>query len=589
MQEINNTQNSHIIKLRQWYLHKDEEAFRQLIKRADHSLTDGFLPEHYTDNCEYGWLMGMANSLLYGDEFHYAIEVNGTVVGCVNISRCGGVYCHTGVLRLILLPEMCNQGIATQVVQQIAHQALHYDSNNKYMHTEGFERLCAMVIEGNKAAERVLEKNGFVFEGILRNSISKNGKIYNQRVYGLTLTNADTPMQSVIQDNKFYPQNTELSNNITLKPWCMDDAKAYIDMLSKVDFTNEEEECYTDYSDAEYKLYKLIKDEDVNENIYRGIWIDGKLVGKVQMVRLRNCDGHVGCLVTKEASGHGVGTEAVRKMIELTFDTTNIERLTAIVFSPNKASKRMVEKLGFAPEAIMRRDVYKNECYYDSLVYGLLRKDTGIPTPSPCRELNDEDVTPGELVDLGLSVKWAACNVGATQPHEYGDYFAWGETSAKNCYDKTNSKTYGKSMDDISGNASYDAARANWGGSWRVPTKSEMEELVKKCYWKRIVLSGINGYKVIGPNGNSIFLPFTGHYEGMSLKDVGTHGCYWSSTPHESRNGVDYNFMSELCKLVDSPYEFINEPAYNLNISRGYQSVNWCGCDEGRAVRPVAD
>uniref|UniRef100_UPI0025B2398C PEGA domain-containing protein n=2 Tax=uncultured Muribaculum sp. TaxID=1918613 RepID=UPI0025B2398C len=78
-----------------------------------------------------------------------------------------------------------------------------------------------------------------------------------------------------------------------------------------------------------------------------------------------------------------------------------------------------------------------------------------------------------EYVDLGLSVKWAACNVGASSPEDYGNYYAWGETATKAEYTESNSKTYGKTMGDISGNPQYDAARANWGGTWRLPTKAE--------------------------------------------------------------------------------------------------------------------
>ena len=64
-----------------------------------------------------------------------------------------------------------------------------------------------------------------------------------------------------------------------------------------------------------------------------------------------------------------------------------------------------------------------------------------------------------DYVDLGLSVKWATCNVGASSPSDYGDYYAWGETSTKSSYDEDNSKTYGKSMGNIGGNSSYDVAR----------------------------------------------------------------------------------------------------------------------------------
>ena len=103
-------------------------------------------------------------------------------------------------------------------------------------------------------------------------------------------------------------------------------------------------------------------------------------------------------------------------------------------------------------------------------------------------------------IDLGLpsGTKWATCNVGASQPHGYGNYYAWGETATKTNYSESNSKTYGKNISDISGNSDYDAARANWGGSWRMPTEREMEELVNKCTWTWTTLSGVKGYKVTG-------------------------------------------------------------------------------------------
>ena len=88
-----------------------------------------------------------------------------------------------------------------------------------------------------------------------------------------------------------------------------------------------------------------------------------------------------------------------------------------------------------------------------------------------------------EWVDLGLSVKWATCNVGATNPEEYGDYFAWGETRTKSEYTDSNCTSYGKSWGDIGGDSSRDAATASWGGSWRMPTPAEFQELKDNCDW----------------------------------------------------------------------------------------------------------
>ena len=155
-------------------------------------------------------------------------------------------------------------------------------------------------------------------------------------------------------------------------------------------------------------------------------------------------------------------------------------------------------------------------------------------------------ISGAQVVDLGLSVKWASCNVGATRPEEYGDYFAWGEVKPKSVYDwrtykyckgsyntltKYNTNSYYGRVDYKSTlEAQDDAATVNWGGAWRMPTKAEQDELRTKCKWVRTTLNGVNGYKVIGPNGNSIFLPAAGYMsDSGDLDDAGSNGYYWSS------------------------------------------------------------
>lgn len=142
-----------------------------------------------------------------------------------------------------------------------------------------------------------------------------------------------------------------------------------------------------------------------------------------------------------------------------------------------------------------------------------------------------------EYVDLGLSsgLKWARVNIGASSPEDYGNYYAWGEIETKSTYTSSNSMTYGVEMDDISGNPEYDAAQANWGGHWRMPTKDECQELIDECTWIYTTYNDIAGYIIIGTNDNSIFLPAAGYWSS-SLTNAGNTGFYWNSTPPVSGN-----------------------------------------------------
>lgn len=188
-----------------------------------------------------------------------------------------------------------------------------------------------------------------------------------------------------------------------------------------------------------------------------------------------------------------------------------------------------------------------------------------------------------EYVDLGLSVKWATCNVGAERPSDYGDYFAWGEITPKSEYTEENSVTFNKIMRDtpvrnmlwrsvknqrdISGDSRYDAARANWGGTWRLPTVDEIDEFIEKCECKWTTQDGHNGHLVTGPNGKSIFLPASGWRTYSSLNEMNEGGSYWSSTPNEDGT----------------------QDAYCLDFDCGELDYGW-GCrDCGCTVRPVSD
>lgn len=160
-----------------------------------------------------------------------------------------------------------------------------------------------------------------------------------------------------------------------------------------------------------------------------------------------------------------------------------------------------------------------------------------------------------KYVDLGLpsGLKWATCNVGATTPEEYGDYFAWGEVESKARYNWDTYKYYGGSnVTKYTGNDKTvldpedDAATANWGGAWRMPTKEEQDELRENCTWLFTSQISVYGYKVTGPNGNSIFLPAAGCMNGGALYSAGSNGDSWSSSLHADypRSAYDVLFDS---------------------------------------------
>ena len=157
------------------------------------------------------------------------------------------------------------------------------------------------------------------------------------------------------------------------------------------------------------------------------------------------------------------------------------------------------------------------------------------PTPAPQPQFTISGSINGhDYVDLGLSVKWATCNVGASSPTGYGDYYAWGETSTKSEYTVSNSSTYGKQMGSICGNSSYDVARCKWGSPWRLPSASEIEELYNNCTWEWTTMNDVTGYKVKSKrNNNYIFLPATGLRYGSSFDSRGSYSYYWTGTPYD--------------------------------------------------------
>ena len=186
-----------------------------------------------------------------------------------------------------------------------------------------------------------------------------------------------------------------------------------------------------------------------------------------------------------------------------------------------------------------------------------------------------------EYVDLGLSVKWATMNIGAVSPEDYGDYFTWGEIEPKDEYRSGNYKWYnwrsGKftkyGTDSEVGVVDHkltldmedDAAHMNWGGNWRMPTMIECTELDTNCRWTLTSRNGVIGYEIIGPNGNSIFLPAAGsNYSGLDHQ--GVQGRYWA------RNLNEY--------LSDYAIVLYFDSSYYYEVTSSYRAL-------GLSIRPV--
>ena len=198
----------------------------------------------------------------------------------------------------------------------------------------------------------------------------------------------------------------------------------------------------------------------------------------------------------------------------------------------------------------------------DSIVTYNYGEEPGSPS-TPDTPVTPPSTSPYEAVDLGLSVKWATCNVGATSPEEYGGYYAWGETEEKDNYDWSTYKWCNGSYDTMTKYCtdSYygtvdnktvldpedDVAHVKWGGSWRMPTRAEQDELRNNCTWTWTTQNGVKGYKVTSKtNGNSIFLPAAGYRSSADLYNSGSYGNYLSSSLNEgdSYGAYDLYFYS---------------------------------------------
>lgn len=214
------------------------------------------------------------------------------------------------------------------------------------------------------------------------------------------------------------------------------------------------------------------------------------------------------------------------------------------------------------------------------------------------------------MVDLGLSVKWASCNLGAHSPWAFGDYFAWGEVEPKEDYSWPTykwCKGSGNSMTKYCDKSDYgyngfvdnktvldpedDAAVANLGGGWRMPTKAELGELMEECTWTWTTLVGVKGWKVTsnksGYTDQWIFFPAAGIRNGSSLNGAGSDGLYWSPSLHSSYSDSIIPYMppslTSYPDRADTFYLFYFSSGVE---GQGFSDISRC---HGCPVRPVYD
>lgn len=201
-----------------------------------------------------------------------------------------------------------------------------------------------------------------------------------------------------------------------------------------------------------------------------------------------------------------------------------------------------------------------------SIIFGLPSCSNDEP-----EQLSD-DQNESKYVDLGLSVKWARCNIDANSPEEIGSYFAWGETTTKteysesNYFDKSYSKFKNSGKETICG-TSNDIATKRLGKNWQMPTKNQIHELVNNLEWSYTKINGIEVLEGVASNGNSIIFPITGMYAGSSIQSK-SQGCYWGGELHANAND--------------------NSKASMLSFFKGQapRSSNYYRY-EGMAIRPV--
>ena len=326
--------------------------------------------------------------------------------------------------------------------------------------------------------------------------------------------------------------------------------------------------------------YYLLPDEErLNFDIFHGCAVEHKISDNKYMITLG-----VGVQSSAHAYSRGITSILARyKIKDGQFQSKETPENVIIISADEDYNTSIMPRVTTTAQATITADFYyfdkkdKKEKYASSVTYKVPAEKDTTGEDDNDEDDNDEDeddndedededdndngngnyvytktgtVQGHDYVDLGLSVNWATCNVGASLPEEFGDYFAWGETSGyingktdfswetyKWCKGTKNtlikyctSDNYGRVDNKTKLESSDDAATVNWGSKWQTPTSSQVKELINKCSWTWTTLKGVRGYKVKSKtNNNSIFLPAAGCRKETEYS-FNENGCYWTSS-----------------------------------------------------------
>ena len=268
----------------------------------------------------------------------------------------------------------------------------------------------------------------------------------------------------------------------------------------------------------------------------------------------------------------------------ISLDITNLQltdgnsQMLEVVFNPADASNQNVSWTSSNPSVATVTDGIVSASALGITTITATSEDGNHTATCSVEVIPEEEYT---YVDLGLSVKWATCNVGAGEPTQYGNYYAWGETLPKSDYSWTN-YLYGSSESSLSkynnsnttsngvpDNKKYleitDDPSFELGADWRMPTSQEFQELCSNCSSQRINRDGVWGF-LFSRNGKSIFLPYAGFKADSNLSNLGDRGLYWCLNRSDSNPALAF--------FYDFSYSYYGQTAHRY---------------QGFSIRPVVD